>query len=58
MGNATMADHGPATMELVEVKASDLMPERVSFYESFLKGTSYAIGATIVVLLLMWIFLV
>ena len=58
MGNATMAEHGPASFELVEVKASDIMPERVSFYDSFLKGSTYAIGATIAILLLMWIFLV
>jgi hypothetical protein len=58
MGMATMADHGPAAMELVEVKAEDIMPERVSFYDSFLKGSTWAIGATILVLLLMWIFLV
>jgi hypothetical protein len=55
---ATMADHGPATMELVEVKAEDIMPERTGFYDAFLKGTTWAIGATIGVLLLMWIFLV
>lgn len=53
-----MADHGPATMELVEVKAEDIMPERTGFYDAFLKGTTWAIGATIGVLLLMWIFLV
>jgi hypothetical protein len=58
MGMATMADHGPATMELVEVKAEDIMPERVGFYDAFLKGSTWAIGATIGVLLLMWIFLV
>ena len=33
-----MAEHGPTTMELVEVKAEDIMPERVSFYDSFLKA--------------------
>ncbi|PWS35500.1 preprotein translocase subunit SecE [Falsiroseomonas bella] len=53
-----MADHGPTTMELVEVKADDIIGERRSFYEHFLTGTTWAVAATIVVLLLMWIFLV
>jgi hypothetical protein len=53
-----MADHGPATMELVEVKAEDIMAERVGFYDDFLKGSTWAIGATVAVLVLMWIFLV
>jgi hypothetical protein len=52
------ADHGPTTMELVEVKADDIMPERVGFYDTFMKGVTWAIGATVLVLALMWIFLV
>jgi hypothetical protein len=53
-----MADHGPTTLELVEVKAEDIMAERSAFYERFLSGTTWAIGATVVVMVLMWIFLV
>lgn len=52
-----MADHGPTAFELVEVKAEDIMPERIHFYEGFLKGTTWTIILTIIVLLLMWIFL-
>ncbi len=53
-----MAEHGPTTMELVEVKAEDIMAERQSFYDRFMSGSTWAIGATIVVIVLMWIFLV
>ncbi len=53
-----MADHGPTTLELVEVKAEDIMAERKAFYERFLSGTTWAIGATVVLMILMWIFLV
>jgi hypothetical protein len=53
-----MAEHGPSTMELVTVTSEDIMPERIAFYDSFLTGTTWAAGATILVLLLMWIFLV
>jgi hypothetical protein len=54
----TMADHGPTTMELVEVKAEDIMAERQSFYDRFMSGVTWSIGAAVVVILLMWIFLV
>ncbi|WP_170985116.1 aa3-type cytochrome c oxidase subunit IV [Roseomonas sp. AR75] len=54
-----MADHhGPTTMELVTVRSDDIIAERRSFYESFMTATSWAIGATVLVLVLMWIFLV
>lgn len=53
-----MADHGPTTLELVEVKAEDIMAERKAFYDRFMGGTTWAIGATVLVLILMWIFLV
>jgi hypothetical protein len=53
-----MADHGPTRMELVTVRSDDIMAEREAFYGSFLTGTTWAVGATIVVLVLMWIFLV
>jgi hypothetical protein len=45
-------------MELVEVKAEDIMAERRSFYDAFMSSTTYAIVATVGVLVLMWIFLV
>ncbi|WP_270938040.1 aa3-type cytochrome c oxidase subunit IV [Falsiroseomonas oryzae] len=53
-----MADHGPTTLELVEVKSEDIMAERRGFYEAFMAGTTWAAGATIIILVLMWIFLV
>jgi len=53
-----MADHGPTTLELVEVKAEDIMAERKAFYERFLSGTTWAIAAVVAVMILMWIFLV
>jgi hypothetical protein len=52
------ADHGPTTIELVEVKAEDILDERRAFYGSFMNGTTYAIGAVVGALVLMWIFLV
>lgn len=53
-----MADHGPTTLELVEVKAEDIMEERSAFYERFLSATTWSIVATVLVMVLMWIFLV
>ncbi|WP_237215516.1 aa3-type cytochrome c oxidase subunit IV [Falsiroseomonas oryziterrae] len=53
-----MAEEGPSKMELVEVKADDILPERRAFYDRFMVGTTWAAGATVVVLVLMWIFLV
>ena len=53
-----MADHGPTTMELVEVKSEDILADRRAFYESFLSGTTWSIIGTVALLALMWIFLV
>lgn len=53
-----MADHGPTSMELVEVKAEDILAERRAFYDRFMTGTTWSIGLTVGVLVLMWIFLV
>ncbi|WP_372621087.1 aa3-type cytochrome c oxidase subunit IV [Falsiroseomonas sp.] len=53
-----MAEEGPHKMELVEVKAEDILGERKAFYDRFMTGTTWSIGATVVVLVLMWIFLV
>jgi hypothetical protein len=52
------ADHGPTTLELVEVKSEDILAERTAFYDRFMSSTTWAVGATIVVMVLMWIFLV
>jgi hypothetical protein len=52
-----MADHGPTSMELVEVKAEDILAERRAFYDRFMSSTTWAIGATVVTLVLMWIFI-
>jgi hypothetical protein len=53
-----MADHGPTTLELVEVKAEEIIEERKAFYGRFLTGLTWVIGATVTVIILMWIFLV
>jgi Bacterial aa3 type cytochrome c oxidase subunit IV len=53
-----MAEEGPQKMELVEVKAEDILGERKAFYDRFMTGTTWSIGATVVLLVLMWIFLV
>jgi hypothetical protein len=49
--------HGADDMELVEVKAEDIMAERRSFYDGFMKSSTWAIGGTVGVLVLMAIFL-
>ncbi|HEV7264795.1 MAG TPA: aa3-type cytochrome c oxidase subunit IV [Falsiroseomonas sp.] len=53
-----MAEEGPQKMELVEVKAEDILGERKAFYDRFMSGTTWSIVATVVLLILMWIFLV
>ena len=53
-----MDDHAKPTYELVEVKAEDILSERQSFYSTFMGGTKAAVGVTVAVLLLMWVFLV
>jgi hypothetical protein len=53
-----MAEHGPQTFELVEVKAEDIMSERQALYDRFMTATTWSIGLTVGVLVLMWIFLV
>jgi hypothetical protein len=54
-----MAEHHErAEMELVEVKAEDILSERRAFYDGFMSSSTWAIGATVVVLVLMAIFLV
>lgn len=53
-----MADQAPTNIEMVEVKAEDILAERRAFYERFMQSTTWTIGATVVLLILMWIFLV
>jgi hypothetical protein len=53
-----MAEQGAQTIELVEVKAEDIMAERTAMYDWFMTGTTWSAGATIAILALMWIFLV
>ncbi len=53
-----MAEHATGRIELVEVKAEDIMPEREGFYDAFMQGSKWAIGAVIGILALMVIFLV
>ncbi len=54
-----MAEHHErAEMELVEVKAEDILSERRAFYDGFMSSSTWAIGATVVVLVLMAVFLV
>jgi len=45
------------TYEMVEVKAEDLMAERQGLYNGFLRASTWSIGLTIAVLVLMAIFL-
>lgn len=53
-----MADHhAPASIELIPVKAEDIMAERRGFYDAFMSGSKYAVIATAVILVLMAIFL-
>jgi hypothetical protein len=54
-----MAEHQEAgELEMVEVKAEDIMAERRSFYDAFMSSSTWAIGATVIVLVLMAFFLV
>ncbi len=53
-----MAEHPPATYELVEVKADDILGERQSFYGGFMTGMNWGVGAVIAILVLMALFLV
>ena len=51
-----MADHAPATYEMVEVKAEDIMAERQSLYAGFMKATTWGIGLAVGILVLLAIF--
>ena len=53
-----MAEHTSQPFELVEVKAEDLMEERSALYDRFMTASTWGIGLTVAVLVLMWIFLV
>lgn len=49
--------HAPGHLDLVEVKAEDIMAERQGFYDAFMKGSTWSIALTVIVLVLMAIFL-
>ena len=53
-----MAEQGAQTIELVEVKAEDIMAERTVMYDWFITGATWSVGVSVVTLALMWIFLV
>jgi hypothetical protein len=53
-----MADQAQHSIELVEVKAEDIMAERRVMYDWFITAATWSVGATVVILALMWIFLV
>lgn len=53
-----MAEQGPQSIELVEVKAEDIMAERTTMYDWFITGTTWSLAGTVAILALMWIFLV
>lgn len=48
-----MADH-VMHIDMVEVKAEDIIADRRSTYESFLTASKWGIGATIVLLILLF----
>ncbi|MBS7813187.1 aa3-type cytochrome c oxidase subunit IV [Roseococcus pinisoli] len=43
-------------IDMVEVKAEDIIANRRSMYESFLKASTWAVGAVIVLLVLIYLF--
>ena len=51
-----MAEH-QTSYEFVEVKASDILAERQAEWHGFTTFVTWSIGATVVILLLMLIFL-
>jgi hypothetical protein len=53
-----MAEHAAGPIELVEVKAEDIMPERQGFYDAFMEWSKWSIIAVVALLALMVIFLV
>ena len=52
-----MAEHATGPIELVEVKAEDIIEERRGFYGTFMDGSKWAIGVVVGILALMAIFL-
>ena len=43
-------------IDMVEVKAEDIIADRRSMYDSFIKASVWTIGATIVLLVLLYLF--
>ncbi len=54
-GMQVMTDH-QMHIDMVEVKAEDIIGDRRSMYESFLKAAVWTIGAVIVLLVLLYLF--
>lgn len=52
-----MAEHPPSQIDFVPVRAEDIIAERRAFWERFMQGTTWAIGITVAILVLMAIFL-
>jgi len=44
-------------IEMVEVKAEDIIAERRAMYDSFMGASVWAIGAVVGLLILLWLFL-
>ncbi|MCX8135409.1 MAG: preprotein translocase subunit SecE [Roseococcus sp.] len=49
-----MAEH-KTEIELVEVKAEDIMAERKAMYDAFMKAIPWGIGVTAAVLILLYL---
>lgn len=43
-------------IEMVEVKSEDIMQERRSMYDSFMSASVWAIGATVLLLVALYLF--
>ncbi|TCH96022.1 aa3-type cytochrome c oxidase subunit IV [Roseococcus sp. SYP-B2431] len=50
-----MTDH-QMQIDMVEVKAEDIIADRRAMYDSFITATVWSIGATIVLLVLIYLF--
>lgn len=46
----------PMSIEMVEVKAGDIMGERRAMYDGFITATKWGIGATVVLLVALYLF--
>lgn len=46
----------PMSIEMVEVKAADIMDERRAMYDGFMTASKWGIGATIILLVALYLF--